>query len=83
MKYTVIANIIDGVIAASKNHIVCFDESTLSDENGDSLYFSEEGIYIGQILTEKMHRDADAYWRYSKKDWDLMNQKFIEFQNKI
>ena len=53
MKYKVIAKIMDGVIAASKNHIVCFDENSLRDNEGDSLYRSDDGIYIGQILTEK------------------------------
>jgi hypothetical protein len=76
MKYKVIAKIMDGVIAINKNHIVCFDEDSLRDNEGDSLYHSNDGIYIGQILTEKNHSTADRYWSYTKKEWMRMNSEF-------
>lgn len=77
MKYTIIAKILDGVIAANKNNIICFRENSLRDKNGeDSLYHSDDGVYIGQTLTEKMHRGADFYWWYSRKEWDKMNKSF-------
>lgn len=77
MKFKVIKIIDDGVIAANKNNIVCFNESSLRDEKGeDSLYHSDEGIYPGQVLTEKMHENADTYWWYTKKQWIELNSKF-------
>ena len=77
MTYKVIAKIMDGVIAVNNNNIICFHENSLWDNKGeDSLYHSVEGIYIGQILTEKNHRNADTYWHYTKKEWDKMNNAF-------
>ena len=76
MKYKVIATIIDGVIAANKNNIVCFAENSLSDSDGDRL----ENIYPGLILEEKNHRNADRYWSYTKKEWQRINKEFCEIK---
>ena len=68
MKLKIIAIIEDGVIAVNKNNIFCFRENSLRDDKGeDSLCQSDKGIYIGQILTEKNHGEADTYWRYNNR----------------
>jgi hypothetical protein len=78
MKYKVIAKIMDGVVIANKNNIICVDESTIRDNKGeDSLYWGS-GIYIGMILSDKNINNADTFWHYSKREWDFMNK---EFQN--
>lgn len=79
MNFKVIKIINDGVIAANKNNIVCFNASSLRDENGeDSLYSSDDGIYVGQTLVEKMHKSAEYYWWYTKKQWVEINSKFVD-----
>jgi hypothetical protein len=82
MKFKVIANLVDGVIAANNNNIVCFKENSLRDKNGEDSLYDSEGIYIGQILTEKMHRNADIYWWYTKKEWTQMNKMFMKIHKK-
>jgi hypothetical protein len=77
MKLKVIAKIMDGVIACNKTNIVCFHESSIQDDKGEhSLYWSNEGIPVGRILTNKNIHDADTYWWYTKKQWDSMNKEF-------
>lgn len=77
MKLKVIAKILDGVIACNKNNIYCFHESSLRDDKGeDSLYMTNEGVYIGQILSKNNHKNADIYWWYTKKEWNKMNAEF-------
>lgn len=77
MKLEVIAKINDGVVACNKNNIVCFHENSLRDNRGeDSLYWADEGINIGRVLTEKNHKNADFYWWYTRKEWDTMTIRF-------
>ena len=77
MKLKIINIINDGVIACNKNNIMCFNESSLNDDEGeDPLYQTEAGVYVGQILKEKNHSGADLYWWYTRKQWTDINKNF-------
>lgn len=72
----------DGVIAANKNNIICFSENSLLTDNGEESLYHSNQIYIGRILTEKNHADADTYWHYTKKEWNELNKRFNLLQSR-
>lgn len=76
MKYKVIAKIMDGVILANKNNIVCVNESTIRDNNGEDALYWNSDIHIGMILSDKNIGNSDFYWSYTKKEWNSMNEAF-------
>lgn len=73
MKYKVIA-ILDegGVVICNKNIIMCFDESSIADNDGKNPLNAE----INMILTDKNLVWADKYWEYTTKEWNEMNKRF-------
>jgi len=84
LKLTIIAKIQDGIIAANKNNIICFDESSIKDDKGeDSLYHTNpDRLCIGQILTDKNTKYTDSYWWYSKKEFEKIIDGWKKIQEK-
>jgi hypothetical protein len=77
MKYKVIAEILDGVIAATKSEITCFVSNTLHNEWGGPI-----DVRTGDILSSDTTDNAETYWSYSKKEWDKMDKSFRKLWNK-
>ncbi len=77
MKYKVIAEILDGVIAATKSEITCFVSNALHDENDTRV-----NPKIGDTLSAGTTLNAQIYWSYSKKEWDKMDKSFRKLWKK-
>lgn len=75
MKLKIIAIIDDGVIAANKNNVVCFDGSSLRDSFGEDR-LDDSKIYIGAELSNNNYENADTFWWYNKKEFEKIVNGF-------
>lgn len=76
MKYTVIAEIADGIICATKNEITCVISNSLRDDEDVGV-----SPNIGDVLHLKMVKRAEHYWSYSRKEWAKLDEAFTKIQN--
>ncbi len=71
MKYTVLTEINDGTICATKAKITCFISNSLVDKEGRKLQTKP-----GDVLPQSVTNGVDYFWGYSWSEWTKLNYQF-------